>query len=1273
MTFFDGDRKLGERYHGRGVQARWAGVNGVPPLIHAGGKLTVHFLSEDRGKCDKIFGYSFIVSAIFDERHVTVEEQRFADLGCVIKNELKRVVFKRLLDSTTVSSESVAETLPTSMRKGHLAQLLSENWNCDDALTFLHHQYSLFVDSAYGDVLAQTLCQVPLSYEAETLKSFLKHHCTSVPRLHLSSLRSFGARISENLQSFTASPCKESCTAFAMTEQVFFSGLHEFSVVFETEAPLSASSTPTNSFGIGVASTSALDLVSDGVFFLSSVGEIKRMGGQVNVYEACSPPCIGHPIHVTLDLTIPKISIRQLGRVLIEQNLPPSLVSSGVYALFMVESSDDTSLASCRCKIDHNHTPDASAFQYIHFLASIVSHKLFSDIACAAPLLQDLQPIILSNAEHLKRMCGLVLKQFPECEVKKRAFWEDLSSSPSHIQLFFLQSCLHAPKNPQMIAHYLPVIEAAFRQASAHSSWACSLEKFELQLIIVMLAVASLASNSSDTLSSIICESPRDSPLVSSMHRSMVDAAAASQRPTTFLAQALKVYAEIGEELKTLPGDALVIRSILERAKREAADSIVSLCISETPSEGGLMLQTLLSVLNSDSDSHFPHLVTVLSSIPSHVLHRSLLLLLITCCKKLLMGQCSYSQAAIDFVAYSLCASSRGSFSASRRALKHIHSAVSSVWPAPGLHFINFSRAALSSVGPSFASVLEMRFNHHPIVSFVNAGWAVVAAGAACARISVAAACVLCAVIQSNGGSCSALSQISGIPEGALRLCLETLCHLGLVQLADASDGQFFSPTKLCATEQSSDRFAPVLESVHEPELSLECNFMDKDFIDIVQGILAVLPRTAFVSESALSFQCSVLTQASPGKISHVLMHLESKGLICRDGEYIALMSPLVESCAQQHEPSGTRVPLELPGCILQLVITVPISIDTFPFDAAASNSVCIPKSNFETFLGKSFSHILPLTGIDQLQLSDRFIESDACVATILFSLHCNNATVPQTGTRSEFLVNTGFCPVCLDFDAELISPLCGHGACFQCWEGYISTALDDDNTQTVNQGSEDRLHLTKLKCIADHSCDTPLSIEFLSRVSPSVASSMVRVLQKSMCRSILSVSTCIVQCQFCDVVIVAPNELCEAQCARCGRIKAAGDFKRNTPDLDWISHPKLKSGDLAAWQAMNQQGSVERYELMRFKKCPRCGAATTRCGCQDSKVICDGLERCPNERCDQCCPPCPSPPPTALLLCQLAPLHAAEPHCMPLQHDVRQLQLQLVRAAMSRCLSLFF
>lgn len=49
----------------------------------------------------------------------------------------------------------------------------------------------------------------------------------------------------------------------------------------------------------------------------------------------------------------------------------------------------------------------------------------------------------------------------------------------------------------------------------------------------------------------------------------------------------------------------------------------------------------------------------------------------------------------------------------------------------------------------------------------------------------------------------------------------------------------------------------------------------------------------------------------------------------------------------------------------------------------------------------------------------------------------------------------------------------------------------------------------------------------------------------------------------------------------------------------------------------MSQAGNADRFGLFRFKACPGCGVISTRCGCPSSRIICDGLERCPNEACD--------------------------------------------------------
>lgn len=1179
----------------------------------------MHFVSHDKGKCDSIFGYLFVVSAVFDECDVAAEEQRYADLGSSIKRELKHAVFDKISDSINFSAEFLSEECRFSKHQKFLAQLISESWDCEEALSCLRHVYSSPVGAASHAFFAQTMCQISLQYEPDAFPCLFKYHSTFTPQLHLSPSRSFGACISENFQSFIACPSKENRTAFAMSQEVFRSGQHEFSVVFEAaECSGSASCTETSFFGIGVATTSALDLDSEGVFFFSSVGEIKRMGGQTKPFQSCLQPCVGHPVHVNLDLTVPKVSIWQFGKVLIEQNLPPSLVSEGVCALFLIEFSEDPNVPSCRATMQPNHSPDFQAFQFAHFLGSIVSHKLFSDLLAAAPQPQLVQATVNANILHLQRMITLMLKRIPESDTARRMPWGYLSSSLPCMQLIFLQSCLHFPHSSQALALFLPTVDATFREAFSNSSWAQSFGQFEIQLILVLVAVTSHASRSPGTLSSTIIQLSRESPLILSMHQAMVDVAAADLQSDAFLARALSYHADIDAELKKLPRDAIILRALFERAKREAADSIVSLFVSDKNPETCQMIQSLLFVLNSAPCIHFPQLLAILSRVPSPILQRSHLPLVTAMCMKLLKGQCTYSQGAIEFATFTLCASSRGSFAASRRALKHIHSCISTVWTRPGLNVIELSRAAVISAHPSSASVLNMSFNGRSLLSFVNAGWAVVALNDSCARISVAAACVLCAVMQSNGGSSHVLSQISGIPECAVSSCLQTLIALGLVHSIDSAFERMFVCTELCAIRPSAGRFAPAFDSLHEVDLCAECNFMDDDFIAIVQAILAILPPAAFFSEGMLTLQCANLTRAAPGKITHVLSYLESKCLVCRDGQYVALMSPLLERAVEQHNPADTCSQFELPSCILQLVIVMPTYREIFQFDSSVSSTICIPRGDFETFLGKSFSLLLPLTGMDQLQLCNRFIESDACIATILISMRFSGASASSTCARSEFVLSTGFCPVCLEDEADLISPMCGHGACSVCWKSYINTALHDDNTQTVNRASEDRLHLTKLKCIADDSCSHPLSIDFLTRVSPSAASSMVRGLQRSMCRSILSASPSIVQCQFCDFVIVAPHELCEAQCSNCGRIMAVGDFKRNNPDQDWISHPNLKSGDLATWQSINQQGSIERFELMRFKKCPRCGAVTTRCGCEDGKVVCDGLERCPNERCDQ-------------------------------------------------------
>jgi hypothetical protein len=56
----------------------------------------------------------------------------------------------------------------------------------------------------------------------------------------------------------------------------------------------------------------------------------------------------------------------------------------------------------------------------------------------------------------------------------------------------------------------------------------------------------------------------------------------------------------------------------------------------------------------------------------------------------------------------------------------------------------------------------------------------------------------------------------------------------------------------------------------------------------------------------------------------------------------------------------------------------------------------------------------------------------------------------------------------------------------------------------------------------------------------------------------------------------------------------------------------------------LSQAGNADRFGLFRFKACPGCGVISTRCGCPSTGIICDGLERCPNEACDHMYVPSP-------------------------------------------------
>jgi hypothetical protein len=96
---------------------------------------------------------------------------------------------------------------------------------------------------------------------------------------------------------------------------------------------------------------------------------------------------------------------------------------------------------------------------------------------------------------------------------------------------------------------------------------------------------------------------------------------------------------------------------------------------------------------------------------------------------------------------------------------------------------------------------------------------------------------------------------------------------------------------------------------------------------------------------------------------------------------------------------------------------------------------------------------------------------------------------------------------------------------------------------------------------------------------------------------------------RFCSQIIIDS----EVEC-KCGYVQCISDMKRSVSREGWTPHPHLTSDDVNDWKMLNVSGSEQRWKLMRFKNCPKCGTITQKCGCSSSNIICNGLDKCPNE-----------------------------------------------------------
>lgn len=283
------------------------------------------------------------------------------------------------------------------------------------------------------------------------------------------------------------------------------------------------------------------------------------------------------------------------------------------------------------------------------------------------------------------------------------------------------------------------------------------------------------------------------------------------------------------------------------------------------------------------------------------------------------------------------------------------------------------------------------------------------------------------------------------------------------------------------------------------------------------------------------------------------------------------------------------------------------------PWTSSLSSASSVSINDFEIDLADTLYGLQNLEHCDDvLKTARRFEECSGSVTAFVFKHDGGIAPASYPA----IIRSVGFCPICLEDDVDLVCSPCGHLACCNCYHILLQTAISDSGSPVLAKGHENLLSVTAIKCMAD-GCEEHLPLRFLQEVVPDLADVTKRILVRTLLR-ILNNSTCPISSCLCgQSMLIGNSQDCEAICARCGRCATIGDFKRKEIPEMWLPHPTISSDEVLNWNMLNDVTNSSRRDLMRFKGCPHCGTMTTRCGCDPAKIVCDNLERCPNEKCD--------------------------------------------------------
>jgi hypothetical protein len=401
-------------------------------------------------------------------------------------------------------------------------------------------------------------------------------------------------------------------------------------------------------------------------------------------------------------------------------------------------------------------------------------------------------------------------------------------------------------------------------------------------------------------------------------------------------------------------------------------------------------------------------------------------------------------------------------------------------------------------------------------------------------------------------------------------------------------------------------------------------------YCEVIHAIFARLKPSSCISEHELfrelcgdtlevkrAFSCSL--------VSFVLSKMLASGKIVRNGHFLLLAGKSLQS---KHfiEPREFRP--STASCIRSMVVVVCDEASSTPQLSPISARTCesFVYDNVVSLVGESFTRIHQDTGCDLSEISECFEKCKGdmvkTIHTLMFdpkfsaklSAHYSSFETPGAGCIR--YVEEGLCPTCL-CDKILVALPCEHRYCQECLQDYIRDSMLNSSTPKA-AGGADRAggRLVTNICCPSHveGCLYMIATTDVKFLATSDYSSFINLICRQTTRAMASGSFPTVTCT-CGRIIVGETTESEYECS-CGQISTIGDVKNSVAVQNWIAHPFSSCLQEERWKEYTQVGSEARLLLMRTKKCPSCGTKTTKCGCQ-GVVVCNQMDRCPNEACD--------------------------------------------------------